>query len=175
MEKEQEAWKDIFLKKAEEEIKNKIKEIVIDVAEQTNHKLKFDYSSFVSDRVAINLGMFKGVRVEQYQEQLASILNDMSYEHNYNQSLLKIVEDVYSTNFLNLGMSFKVDYRTINFFNLKTEIENEKKIRFQSIFFLDVVKVVKDCWWIYFTQKSKNKHAIDNGIINNKKLMFLPN
>jgi hypothetical protein len=127
MEKEQEAWKDIFLKKAEEEIKNKIKEIVIDVAEQTNHKLKFDYSSFVSDRVAINLGMFKGVRVEQYQEQLASILNDMSYEHGYNQTLLRIMDDVDATNFLNLGMSFKVDYRSINFFNLKTEIENEKK------------------------------------------------
>jgi ABC-type oligopeptide transport system ATPase subunit len=85
MEKEQESWKDLFLKKAEEEIKNKIKEIVIDVAEQTNHKLKFDYSSFINERVAINLGMFKGVRVEQYQEQLTSILNDMSYEHGYNQ------------------------------------------------------------------------------------------
>jgi ATP-dependent 26S proteasome regulatory subunit len=35
--------------------------------------------------------------------------------------------DVDATNFLNLGMSFKVDYRSINFFNLKTEIENEKK------------------------------------------------
>jgi hypothetical protein len=127
MEKEQEAWKDIFLKKAEEEIKNKIKEIVIDIAEQTNHKLKFDYSSFVNDRVVINLGMFKGVRVEQYQEQLTSILNDMSYEHGYNQTLLRIMDDVDATNFLNLGMSFKVDYRSINFFNLKTEIENEKK------------------------------------------------
>jgi hypothetical protein len=127
MEKEQEAWKDIFLKKAEEEIKNKIKEIIIDIAKQTNHKLKFDYSSFVNDRVAINLGMFKGVRVEQYQEQLTSILNDMSYEHSYNQVLLKIMDDVDATNFLNLGMSFKVDYKTINFFNLKTEVENEKK------------------------------------------------
>lgn len=127
MEKEQEVWKDLFLKKAEEEIKNKIKEIVIDVAEQTNHKLKFDYSSFVSERVAINLSMFKGVRVEQYQEQLASILNDMSYEHGYNQTLLRIMDDVDATNFLNLGMSFKVDYRVINFFNLKVEIENEKK------------------------------------------------
>jgi hypothetical protein len=127
MEKEQEAWKDIFLKKAEEEIKNKIKDIVIDVAEQTNHKLKFDYSSFVNERVAINLGMFKGVRLEQYQEQLVSILNDMSYEHGYNQTLLRIMDDVDATNFLNLGMNFKVDYRAINFFNLKTEIENEKK------------------------------------------------
>jgi hypothetical protein len=127
MEKEQDAWKDLFLKKAEEEIKNKIKEIVIDIVEQTNHKLKFDYSSFVNDRVAINLGMFKGVRVEQYQEQLTSILNDMSYEHGYNQTLLRIMDDVDATNFLNLGMSFKVDYRSINFFNLKTEIENEKK------------------------------------------------
>jgi hypothetical protein len=71
--------------------------------------------------------MFKGVRVEQYQEQLTSILNDMSYEHGYNQTLLRIMDDVDATNFLNLGMSFKVDYRSINFFNLKTEIENEKK------------------------------------------------
>jgi len=127
MEKEQESWKDIFLKKAEEEIKNKIKQIVIDVAEQTNHKLKFDYASFLNERVAIVLGMFKGVRVEQYQEQLTSILNDMSYEHSYNQVLLKIMDDVDITNFLNLGMTFKVDYKVINFFNLKTEIENEKK------------------------------------------------
>jgi hypothetical protein len=127
MEKEQESWKDLFLKKAEEEIKNKIKEIVIDVAEQTNHKLKFDYSSFINERVAINLGMFKGVRVEQYQEQLTSILNDMSYEDSYNQVLLRIMDDVDATNFLNLGMTFKVDYKVVNFFNLKTEIENEKK------------------------------------------------
>jgi len=127
MEKEQEAWKDLFLKKAEEEIKNKIKEVVIDIAEETNHKLKFDYSSFVNERVAIILGMFKGVRVEQYQEQLTSILKDMSYEHSYNQVLLRIMDDVDTTNFLNLGMSFKLDYKVINFFNLKTEIENEKK------------------------------------------------
>jgi len=127
MEKEQEGWKDLFLKKAEEEIKNKIKEVVIDITEQTNHKLKFDYSSFINERVAVILGMFKGVRAEQYQEQLTSILNDMSYEHSYNQVLLKIMDDADATNFLNLGMTFKVDYKVINFFNLKTEIENEKK------------------------------------------------
>jgi len=127
LEKEQKEFKNNFLINAKKEIENKIKEIVIDIAELTNHKLKFDYMGFINERIKLYLDTFKGIRVEQYNQQLQSLLNDMQYEQIVNNVLNNIMDDIDATNFLNLGMSFTIDYRLINHFNLKTLIDEKNK------------------------------------------------
>lgn len=67
----------------------------------------------------------------------------------------------------------KYETRTIIIVN-NDHIKNEKKIRFQSIFSLAVVRLVKVWFCMIFTQKNKTNKPIESGKIIIIKVPFIP-